>query len=50
MKTYLNKKGMEIWVLVFWIIALVMLIAVIMWYVFLSNQAGNLIDNFFGGL
>ncbi len=43
-----GKKGMETWVLVFWIIALVLLVLLISWYAGLGKQADQLLENILG--
>lgn len=40
----MNKRGMETWIIVFWIIALVMLMLIIIWYSGLRTHAAGLLD------
>lgn len=46
----MNKKGMETWVIVFWIIALVLLVIVLAWYFNLGQQLQGLFAKLTGRL
>lgn len=42
----MNKKGMEMWQLVFLILAIILLLFFLTWYGFLGKDLANLLDKF----